>query len=435
MKALHTDLYQLTMAAGYFESGRVSDTAVFELFVRRLPPNRDYLIAAGLQQAVEYLLNLRFEPSQIEYLRTLPQFQRVSGKFWEYLLAFRYTGDLFAMPEGTPFFAGEPVVTLRAPIIESQIPETYLLSTMGYQSMIAAKAARIVSAAAGRSVIEFGSRRGHGPGAGVLAGRAAYIAGCDGTSNVESGYRFNVPVFGTCAHSWVLSFPTEVEAFRHLQELLGPGTVYLIDSYDTIEGARRAGSLGRPLWGVRLDSGELGELSRKVRSILDDAGLQDAKIMATSDLNEDRIAQLLAGGAPIDVFGVGTELTTSFDAPALPVVYKLVEITTGTERRYVAKYSADKRTYPGAKQVFRYKNHDVIGAMEECGGAPAGEESPQALLRPILLNGKLTDSLPSTSSLRSFCAEARARVSASHTVRYSETLLDLAERHRGSFHG
>ena len=430
MKALHTDLYQLTMAAGYFESGRTSDIAVFELFVRRLPPNRDYLIAAGLEQAVEYLVNLRFEPSQVDYLRTLPQFQRASEAFWDYLLAFRYTGDMFAMPEGTPFFAGEPVVTIRAPIIEAQIPETCLLSVIGYQSMIAAKAARIVSVSEGRSVIEFGTRRGHGPGAGVQAGRAAYIAGCDGTSNVESGYRYKVPVFGTCAHSWVLSFSTEIEAFRCLQELLGPGTVYLIDSYDTVEGARRAASLGRPLWGVRLDSGDLGELSRKVRSILDDAGLHDAKIMATSDLNENRIAELLAGGAPIDAFGVGTELTTSFDAPALPVVYKLVEVSTGGERRLVAKYSADKRTYPGAKQVFRYKNRDVIGTMDECGGGLTGEGDAQALLRPILLGGKLTEALPSTAAIRQSCTEARTRVSASHTVEYSERLRALADRHQ-----
>ncbi len=177
MKALHTDLYQLTMAAGYFESGRASDVAVFELFVRRLPANRDFLVAAGLQQAVEYLLNLQFDTDQIKYLRTLPQFQRVSPKFWNYLITFRFTGDLFAMPEGTPFFAGEPIAIVRAPIIEAQIPETYLLSMLGYQSMIAAKAWRVVAAAQGRSVVEFGSRRGHGPEAGVLAGRAAYIGG------------------------------------------------------------------------------------------------------------------------------------------------------------------------------------------------------------------------------------------------------------------
>ena len=430
MKALHTDLYQLTMAAGYFESGRASDIAVFELFVRRLPANRDFLIAAGLQQAVEYLVNLQFDTNQIKYLRTLPQFQRVSPKFWDYLITFRFKGDLFAMPEGTPFFAGEPIAIVRAPIIEAQIPETYLLSMLGYQSMIAAKAWRVVSAAQGRSVVEFGSRRGHGPEAGVLAGRAAYIGGCDGTSNVESGYRYGIPVFGTSAHSWVLSFAKESEAYRRLQELLGPGTVYLIDSYDTVEGARKAVELGKPLWGVRLDSGDLAELSRKVRAILDEGGLPEAKIMATNDLNEHRIAELVAAGAPIDSFGVGTELTTSADAPALSVVYKLVEVVTGTQKRYVAKYSPDKRTYPAAKQIFRYGTRDIIGVTDECGPSFSNEETPTALLRPVILQGKPLEVSPTLSSIRDYRAEAIRKVSASHSIEYSSQLTALAEAHR-----
>ena len=430
MKALHTDLYQLTMAAGYFESGRASDIAVFELFVRRLPPNRDFLIAAGLQQVVQYLMDLRFDTDQIDYLRTLPQFQRVSRKFWDYLLTFRFTGDLFAMPEGTPFFAGEPVAIVRAPIIEAQIPETYLLSMLGYQSMIAAKAWRIVSAAKGRSVIEFGSRRGHGPDAGVLAGRAAYIAGCDGTSNIESGYRYSIPVFGTSAHSWVLSFREEAESYRRLQELLGPGTVYLIDSYDTVEGARKVVELGKPLWGVRLDSGDLAELSRKVRSILDEGGLHEAKIMATNDLNEHRIEELVAAGAPIDSFGVGTELTTSADAPSLSAVYKLVEVTSGLGKNYVAKYSPEKRTYPSAKQVFRYRTRDVIGVTDECGDILPGEGSPNPLLRPVIVDGQAAEFSPSASAIRDYRAEAVRGVSASHAIDYSSALTALAERHR-----
>lgn len=433
MKALHTDLYQLTMAAGYFESGRVSDTGVFELFARRLPENRTYLIAAGLEQAVEYLLDLHFEAAQIDYLRTLPQFERVSPAFWDYLLSFRFTGDLFAMPEGTPFFAGEPIAIVRAPIIEAQIPETYLLSVIGYQSMIAAKAARVVSAAPGKSIVEFGSRRGHGPDAGVLAGRAAYIAGCVGTSNVESGFRYKIPVFGTCAHSWVLSYRTEEEAFQRLQKLLGPGTVYLIDSYDTIEGARRAAALGTPLWGVRLDSGDLADLSRKVRKILNDAGLNDAKIMATGDLNETRVAELVATGAPIDSFGVGTELTTSFDAPALPVVYKLVEVTNGLEKRPVAKYSADKRTYPGPKQVFRYRTRDVIGVSDECAPSLPGEDNPQALLRPVIIGGKLTEPLPSSAAIRDYCAGAKLGIPPSPRVDYSAALLKKADSHQAQW--
>jgi nicotinate phosphoribosyltransferase len=411
------------MAAGYFASGKTNETAVFELFVRRLPANREFLIAAGLQQAVEYLLNLRFTSEQIDYLRSLAQFQRASPEFWEYLRGFRFTGDLFAMPEGTPFFAGEPIAIVRAPLIEAQIPETFLLSAIGYQSMIAAKAARVVAAAEGRTVVEFGTRRAHGPEAGVLAGRAAYIAGCTGTSNVEAGYRFGIPVFGTCAHSWVLAFRKESEAFQRLQELLGPGTVYLIDSYDTVEGARKAAALGRPLWGVRLDSGDLGSLAREVRAVLDNAGLHEAKIMATSDLNESRIAELVKAGAPIDSFGVGTELATSTDAPSVSAVYKMVQL----DARYVAKYSPDKRTYPASKQVFRYPKYDIVGYSAEC--APE-EGAATALLQPVILGGTLTEPLPSSIELQERCRAALSRIAPGHSVDHSRALADLAERHR-----
>lgn len=434
MSALNTDLYQLTMAAGYFASGKTSETAVFELFVRRLPEHRDYLIAAGLQQAVEYLLGLQFTEEQIRYLQSLANFQQVSTGFWDYLRSFRFTGDLFAMREGTPFFPGEPVAIVRAPIIEAQIPETFLLAVLGHQSMIAAKAARVVAAARGRSVVEFGSRRAHGPEAGVLAGRAAYIAGCAGTSNVEAGFRFGIPVFGTAAHSWVLSFADESESYRRLQELLGSGTVYLIDSYDTVEGARKAAALGRPLWGVRLDSGDLANLSKQVRAILDDAGLQDAKIMATSDLNENRISELLADGAPIDSFGVGTELTTSYDAPAVSAVYKLVEMGTQDGKRYVAKYSAEKRTYPGSKQVFRYPEQDVIGYSAECAPDILNQARPEALLRPVIIGGALVEPLPSASAARDYCEQALRRISRDHKVEYSSQLLAMGERHRSESH-
>jgi nicotinate phosphoribosyltransferase len=430
MRALHTDLYQLTMAAGYFESGKVSDTAVFELFIRRLPANRPYLIAAGLQQAVEYLTELRFTSEQIDYLRSLPQFAHTSSAFWEYLRSFRFTGDLFAMPEGTPFFAGEPVAIVRAPLIEAQIPETYLLAAIGHQSMIAAKAARIVAAAETRQVVEFGARRAHGPEAGVCAGRAAYIAGCVGTSNVEAGFRYGIPVYGTSAHSWVLAFDQEIESFRRLQALLGTGTVYLIDTYDTVRGAKQAASLGRPLWGVRLDSGDLGALSKQVRLILDEAGLRDAKIMATSDLNEQRIAALIAEGVPIDTFGVGTELATSLDAPAVSAVYKLAELRSEGATRYVAKYSAEKRTYPGSKQVFRYADRDVIGHSNECAPAGTGGENAHVLLRPVILAGERVEPELSTSVIREYCLAAQRQISGEHRVEYSDKLLQLGERHR-----
>ncbi|MEO8126895.1 MAG: nicotinate phosphoribosyltransferase, partial [Bryobacteraceae bacterium] len=281
MNALHTDLYQLTMASGFFEAGKADERATFELFVRRLPEHRDFLICAGLAQAVEYLLNLQFTGEQIDYIRGLPEFERVKPAFFEYLRGYRFTGDVFGMPEGTPFFAGEPVLTVRAPLLEAQIPETYLLAMISFQSMIATKAARVANAAAGRAVVEFGTRRAHSPEAGVLAGRASYLGGCTGTSNVETGFRYGVPVFGTAAHSWVLAFGNEQTSFEVLQKLLGTRTAYLIDTYDTLEGARIAASLGRPLWGVRLDSGDMVQLSRDVRRILDDAGLTEAKIMAS----------------------------------------------------------------------------------------------------------------------------------------------------------
>jgi nicotinate phosphoribosyltransferase len=382
MSALLTDLYQLTMAAGYWQSGKAGEVATFELYVRRLPPNRNFLVAAGLAQAVEYLLDLRFTEEEIAYLRRLPQFRNAGDEFFEMLRGFRFTGDVFAVPEGTPMFAGEPILTVRAPLLEAQIPETYLLAMIGYQSLVATKAARMVEAAAGRAVVEFGTRRAHGPAAGVLAGRAAFVGGCTGTSNTLTGMRYGIPVFGTAAHSWVQSFPSEAEAFERLQNLLGPATTYLIDTYDTLEGARRAAAVGKPFWGVRLDSGDLAVLGKAVRGILDDAGWRDAKIMATGDLNENRITGLLAEGAPIDAFGVGTELVTSADAPSHGAVYKLVELGVGAEKRPTAKSSEDKATLPGAKQVFRYGDHDLLGLSGECW------MGCEALLRPVVLRGE-----------------------------------------------
>jgi len=223
--ALNTDLYELTMAAGFFEAGKAGNRATFELFVRRLPWNRNFVLAVGLAQAVEYLLNLRFTTAEIAFLKTLPQFERTPPEFFDMLAGLRFTGDLFAVREGTPLFAGEPFLTIRAPLIEAQLVETYLLATIGFQSTIATKAARVVTAARGHSVVEFGTRRAHSPEAGVLGARAAYIGGCTGTSNTETGFRYGVPVFGTAAHSWVMAFPTELAAFERLQRLLGETTV------------------------------------------------------------------------------------------------------------------------------------------------------------------------------------------------------------------
>lgn len=407
------------MAAGYWMAGKSQESATFELFVRRLPERRDYLVVAGLEQAIEYLTRLRFEEREIEYLQGLAQFAKAPRGFWDYLREFRFRGDVFAVPEGTVMFAGEPLVTVRASLIEAQIPETYLLSTIGFQTVIASKAARIVAAAAGRDVVEFGCRRAHAPEAGCLAGRAAFLAGCVGTSNVEAGMRFGVPVFGTAAHSWILSFGSEAEAFRRLQELLGEKTVQLIDTYDTVEGARQAILLGRPLWGVRLDSGDLVALSKEVRGLLDAAGMQSVKIMATNDLDEETIAGLVKAGAPIDVFGVGTSLATSFDAPALSAVYKLVEI----EGRFAAKHSEGKRTLPGAKQVFRFADRDVVGLASE--EVPAGAEK---LLRPVVVGG---EAIVDERNLRRMQAYAKQQIAeygkAGRPVELSASLEALAE--------
>jgi nicotinate phosphoribosyltransferase len=423
---LLTDLYQLTMAAGYFEAGKTGDRATFELFARQLPHNRNFILAAGLAQAVEYLLDLRFTSEEIAYLRGLQQFQRATPQFFEMLAGLRFTGDLFAVPEGTPLFAGEPFLTVRAPLIEAQLVETYLLSTIGFQSMIATKAARVIKSALGREVVEFGTRRAHSPQAGVLAGRAAYIGGCSGTSNAEAGLRYNIPVFGTAGHAWVMSFETERASYEQLQRLLGENTVYLIDSYDTLEGARRAASLGPPLWGVRLDSGNLIELSRAVRGILDNAGLREAKIMATGDLNEYKIHELVAAGAPIDVFGVGTELATSADAPTLGVVYKMVEMqSAGESPRYTLKLSADKATLPGAKQVFRYADHDLLARSGECPSCPGSLITPgtevEALLQPVILGGRLLEPSPTAAEARDHAAACLAKLpSPCHSLFKSE---------------
>lgn len=420
MNALLTDFYQLTMAAGYFESGKAHEIATFELFVRRLPIGREHLVVAGLAQAVEYIENLKFRPEEIAWLKTLPQFSRVSEEFWTFLANLRFTGDIFAMAEGTPVYSNEPLLAIRAPLVEAQIIETYLLATVSFQTMIATKGARIVEAAAGRGVVEFGTRRAHSPQAGLYAARAAYIGGCVGTSNTLAGYQFGIPVFGTAAHSWVLSFEKERTAFQRLQEILGEQCVHLVDTYDTIEGTRRAASLGEPLWGVRLDSGNLAELSREVRTILDDAGLPNAKIMASNDLDEGKVRDLVHAGAPIDSFGVGTALATSSDSPALGAVYKLVELEANGAVRHPAKYSPEKATIAGAKQVFRYDGFDIIGRTNECKPIP-GDCRP--LLLPVMLKGEKTDPIPTATEARAFAKTQIPR--APQKVELSEALKKL----------
>ena len=433
MNGLLTDLYELTMAAGYFESGKSAEKAVFELSIRKLPPNRSFIIAAGLEQAVSYLLNLSFSAEEIDYLRGLPQFSRVSSAFFDYLKGLRFTGDLFAVPEGTPLFAGEPILMLRAPLAEAQIPETYLLSIFSFQSLVATKAARLMEASGGRDIIEFGTRRAQTPEAGVIAARAAYIGGCPGTSNTLAGFRYGIPVYGTSAHSWVMSFFREADSFRQLQTLLGPHTVHLVDTYDSIKGVRAAADLGQPLWCVRLDSGDFLAGSKAARAILDAAGLSEAKIMVSGDLDEHKVRALVAAGAPIDAFGVGTELATSADAPALSATYKLVELHISGIKRFTAKFSEDKQSIPGAKQIFRLDDRDVVGRCGEC--LPGSE----ALLRPVVIGGKLVEALPDLKTIRAAAAEQlrnldpavrRFDAPAIRRVEHSSELLALAERTR-----
>ena len=430
--SLSTDLYELAMMAGYLAAG-VRSTATFELHVRELPRTRSYLVAAGLEQALDYLEGLRFTSDQIEYLRGLPMFEPVAASFFdEYLPSFRFTGDVWAVEEGTPIFALEPMLRVTAPIAEAQLVETAVLACVGFPTSVASKAARVVEAAAGRLVIEFGSRRAHGTEAACLAARAAWLGGCDGTSNVEAGFRFGLPVSGTMAHSWVMSFGSEAEAFTRFFDLYGERSTLLIDTYDTLAAAARLASSGlRPGW-VRLDSGDLAALGRQVRAILDAGGLGRTRIFATGDLDEQKIAALVAEGVPIDGFGVGTSLSTSKDAPALGAIYKLVALERDGRRVETMKLSQGKASYPGAKQVWRTPQRDVLG-LEEEPGPPGG----RPLLRRVMSGGRRTEPQPPLATLREACRAAVAALPAGvrrldrpqpYPVVVSEALQALRDR-------
>ncbi len=402
---LVTDFYQLTMAAGYFQNN-VNFPATFELFVRKMPENRSFLLTAGLEQALHYLKTLRFSESAIDYLRRHPSFKKVKKEFFDYLREFRFQGDVYAIPEGTVAFSEEPLLRVTAPMIETQLVETYLLSTINFQTLIASKAARVVLAARGRDVTDFGSRRAHGPQAGVLAARACYIGGCTSTSNVLAGHELGIPVLGTMAHSWVMAFGTEEEAFRRFYEVFPENTALLIDTYDTIKAARLAKQIGgNKLLAVRLDSGDLLELSKEVRKILDADGLTHVKIMASGDLNEYIINELLSKGAPIDIFGVGTEMVTSKDQPALGGIYKLVEQEMEGKVIPRMKFSEDKVFYPSKKQVYRFSDengvytHDLLGLEDEnTGGAP--------LLECVMERGEITTQLPDVKDIHNRARES-----------------------------
>ncbi len=406
---LVTDLYELTMAAGYYVYGMAHQRATFELWVRRLPSCRNYLVAAGLEQAIHYLRHLSFAPEQITYLREHPAFRHVSNGWFERLVSLRFECDLWAVPEGTVVFAGEPLLRITGPLMQAQLVETYLITTLTAQTLVASKAARTVTAAKGRPVFDFGSRRAHGPQAGLLAARASYIAGCTGTSNTEAARLLGIPSLGTQAHSWIMAFSDEQEAFRKFGELFPDASTLLIDTRDTLQGARNAIASGAAMQAVRLDSGDLDQLSKEVRAILDGAGRQDVKIVASGDLNEYKIRDLLAKGAPIDLFGVGTELATSRDEPTLNFVYKLVEQETpqGTFGRF--KLSQGKKNYPYSKQI--YRRHDAHGTF--CGDRivkATSVDQGEPLLVPMLRHGQLAEPLPSLEEIRRRCAEQLSRL-------------------------
>jgi nicotinate phosphoribosyltransferase len=385
------------MAAAYFEH-RIDCQATFELFVRHLPPQRAYLVAAGLDSALSYLENLHFTREDVDFLRRQAGFRTVSPEFFDYLREFRFHGDVNAVEEGTLVFGEEPLLQVTGPVLEAQIAETYLLSVIHYETLVASKAARVVCAAGGRGVLEFGTRRAHGPEAGLRAARAACVGGCVATSNVLAGALYDLPLAGTAAHSWTQVFPSERRSFEALLETF-PDTILLVDTYDPLVGAEIAATLETRVPGVRLDSGDLLEKSRRVREILDRHGRHGTKIVASGDLNEFKIEELTAGGAPIDSFGVGTDLVTSRDAPALTVVYKLVETEASGIVAPKTKFSEEKVYWPGRKQVFRFSegghyHHDLL--------ARAQEAYPEAapLLEPVMRAGRRLAPAPPVKQIR-----------------------------------
>jgi nicotinate phosphoribosyltransferase len=397
--ALATDLYQLTMAQAYWYQ-EMYQPAVFDLFVRELPAGRSFLLAAGLEQALEALEAFRFEAPHLDYLETLGLFHQ---EFLDYLADLRFHGEVRAVPEGTPVFPDEPLLEVVAPLPQAQLMETCLINQLQLPTLVASKAALLVAAAEGKAVVDFGLRRAHGIEAGVKAARAAYIAGVASTSDLLAGSAFGLPVAGTMAHSYVLAHEDELESFRRFAELY-PRTVLLVDTFDTLAGVDKVIGLARELGerfqvrAIRIDSGDLGELARQARVRLDRAGLWSVSIFVSGDLDVASVAGLVRQGAPVDGFGVGTHLVTSADAPFLNCAYKLVEYA-GIPRM---KLSAGKATLPGSKQVYRrYREgrcvNDLIARRDE---ADAG----RALLQPVMQAGRrLPEASPPLDRVREYC--------------------------------
>lgn len=396
---LLTDLYELTMAASYFENSMV-EPATFSLFIRNYPHGRSYFVAAGLEQVLDYVANFHFSESDLAYLDRTGLF---SDDFLEYLKTMRFTGSIYGLAEGEVFFIDEPILEVTAPIIEAQILETFVINTASLQSMIATKAARCVHAARGRRLVDFSLRRSQGIDAGLKVARSTYIAGFVATSNVLAGKLYGIPISGTMAHSYISSFEDEIEAFRAFARSFPQKTILLIDTYDTVAGARKAAIVGQEmakeghkLLGVRLDSGDMTLLSQQVRNVLDEAGLRDVEIFASSGFDEYKIARTLKEDARIDAFGVGTKMGVSADAPYFDMAYKLVQYG----ERPIMKLSTGKVNLAGEKQVFRKTDHqgqfleDIIGTRDET------IEAACPLLEPVMQDGKLLRKHPSLEEIR-----------------------------------
>jgi nicotinate phosphoribosyltransferase len=406
------------MCASYFDNKNF-EPATFDLFIRRLPENRSYFLFAGLEEALQYLQNIKFTEEHLDYLKK----QGFNQDFLDYLHGFRFTGDVWAVPEGTLTFPNEPLIRVTAPIIEAQLVETFLLNTINLQTMIATKASRVVHAAKGKSVIEFGLRREPGIDAGMKVARSSYIAGCQGTSNVLAGMAYGIPVFGTMAHSFIMSYPKEIDAFRAFAKTFPNKSTLLIDTYDDIAGAEKAAIVAKELeakgfrlGGVRLDSGDLAQTSKKIRKILDDQGLEYVKIFASGDLDEFKIEELLREGARIDAFGVGTKMGTSADRPYLDVIYKLCEtMTSDGSFSPIMKLSKDKITLPGRKQVYRFKNKDGSFGKDIIALADESVEG-EPLLVKVMEKGKLIYHLPSLNEIRATAKENLSKLPEEYKV-------------------
>ncbi len=433
--ALFTDLYEITMAASYFREG-MSGQATFSLFARRLPPERPFLLAAGLEDVLNFLQDFHFSERAVAYLASLERFDR---SFLDHLKSLRFSGTVRAVPEGTPVFADEPLLEITAPIIEAQLVEAAVLNFCHFQTLLATKAARCVLAARGRPVVEFGLRRTHGIDAGMKAARCAYIAGAVMTSNVLAGLEYGIPPTGTMAHSYVTAFPREIDAFRAFARAFAEHATLLLDTYDTIAATHKAVQVakemereGRRLAAVRLDSGDIVELSKQVRAILDQAGLEYVKILVSGGLDEYLIDDYLARGAAVDAFGVGTRMDVSADVPYLDMAYKLVRY----DGRDVLKISQGKQTWAGEKQVWRELGPDgrYTGDTIALKGEPPPAPGAEPLLRTVMENGRMLGPHPSLAEIRERCAKALKELpqellqiggSGSYPVRFSDALVAL----------